>query len=100
MRRREFITLIGGAGLAAVGETKEPDRIGRIGMLDVVNDPDIIKAFQDELEKHGWSEGRNIHIDYRVAPGGTQVQPLAKELVATQPEVIFALGRPRQPRRR
>ena len=62
-------------------------------MLVGFNDPDI-KAFQDELEKHGWSEGRNIHIDYRVAPAGTQAQTLAKELVATQPEVIFALSRP------
>jgi putative tryptophan/tyrosine transport system substrate-binding protein len=94
MRRREFITLIGGAGawpLAA--QAQQPNQMRRIGMLVAINDPDI-KAFQDELEKHGWSEGRNIHIDYRVAPAGTQVQMLAKELVATQPEVIFAQSRP------
>ena len=57
------------------------------------DDPDI-KAFQQELEKHGWSEGRNIHIDYRVAPAAASVQALAKELVATQPDVIFAQSRP------
>ena len=95
MQRREFITLIGGAAAWPLSvRAKEPDRIRRIGMLVVVTDPDIMKTFQDELEKHGWSEGRNIHIDYRFASGGAQVQTLAKELVATQPEVIFSLGRP------
>ena len=94
MKRREFITLVGGAAVWPLAvRAKELDRIRRIGMLVVVNDPDI-KVFQDELEKHGWFDGRNIHIDYRVAPGGAHVQALAKELVATQPEVIFALGRP------
>ena len=95
MRRREFITLIGGAAVTwpLVATAQKSERIRRIGMLVGFNDPDI-KAFQDELEKHGWSEGRNIHIDYRVAPAGTQAQTLAKELVAMQPEVIFALSRP------
>ena len=94
MNRREFITLAGGAATWPLAvRAKEPDRVRRIGMLVTINDPDI-KAFQQELEKHGWSEGRNIHIDYRVAPGGAHVQALANELVATQPEVIFALGRP------
>ena len=95
MRRRDFISLIGSA-LAARPLTvraKEPDRIRHIGMLVVINDPEI-KAFQEELEKHGWFEGRNIQIDYPVALGGTQVETLAKELTTTQPDVIFALGRP------
>ncbi|MGA7388242.1 MAG: hypothetical protein WBW99_09995 [Pseudolabrys sp.] len=72
MRRREFITLVGGSVAAwpLVASAQKPDRIRRIGMLVGYNDPDI-KAFQQELEKHGWSEGRNIHIDYRVAPAGT-----------------------------
>jgi ABC-type uncharacterized transport system substrate-binding protein len=94
MRRREFITLVGGAAawpLAA--RAKEPERIRRVGMLVAFDDPDI-KAFQDELGKHGWSDGRNIHIDYRVAPAGAHVQTLAKEMVATQPDVIFSLSRP------
>ncbi len=45
-------------------------------------------------EKRGWSEGRNIHIEYRYAPAGAQAQTLAKELVAMRPEVIFAMSRP------
>jgi hypothetical protein len=64
---------------------QQPDRPRRIGMLIGFDDPDL-KAFQQELERFGWSEGR-IHIDYRYAPAGTQMQTLAKELVALQPEV-------------
>jgi putative ABC transport system substrate-binding protein len=94
LRRREFITLLGGAAAWPLSAgAQQPKRLRQIGMLVGYEDPDI-KAFQDELEKHGWSEGRNIHIDYRVAPAGAQVQALAKELVATQPEVIFTLSRP------
>ncbi len=95
MRRREFITLIGGTvAWPAVALAQKPERMRRIGMLVIsANDPDI-KAFQQELEKHGWSEGRNIHVDYRVAPAAANVQALAKELVATQPDVIFAQSRP------
>ena len=94
MRRREFITLLSGAAAWPLSvSAKEPERIRRVGMLVGFNDPDI-KAFQQELEKHGWSEGRNVHIDYRVAPAAAHVQTIAKELVAAQPEVIFSLSRP------
>lgn len=94
MKRREFIKLAGGAAAWPLSaRAKEPERIRRVGMLVAFNDPEI-KAFQDELGKHGWSEGRNIQFDYRVAPVGAHVQALAKELVATQPDVIFSLSRP------
>jgi putative ABC transport system substrate-binding protein len=94
MKRREFITLLGGAAVAwpLSARAQQRDRIRHVGMLVGINDPDI-KSFQQELERRGWQEGSNIHIDYRVAPGA-QVQTLAKELVALQPEVIFALSRP------
>jgi putative tryptophan/tyrosine transport system substrate-binding protein len=42
------------------------------------------------LAKRGWSEDRNIRIDYRYAPGGIHAQALAKELIALEPEVILA----------
>jgi ABC-type uncharacterized transport system substrate-binding protein len=51
-------------------------------------------AFRQGLEKRGWSEGRNVRIDYRYAPAGAQAQVLAKELVALQPDVIFAQTTP------
>jgi putative tryptophan/tyrosine transport system substrate-binding protein len=95
MRRGEFISLIGSAAafrpLGARAQELGGQR--RIGMLVGFDDPDI-KAFQQELGKLGWSEGRNIHIDYRYAPAGAQVQALAKELVALRPELIFAQSTP------
>src|SRR5512133_1756661 len=70
----------------------------RIGVLmGLADDPETkarLAAFRQGLEKRGWSEGRNVHIDYRYAPAGAQAQVLAKELVALQPDVIFANATP------
>ena len=95
MKRRQFITLVGGtvAAWPLAATAQNPERIRLIGMLTGINDPDV-KAFHQELEKRGWYEGRNIHIENRYAPAGTQAQTFAKELVAMQPEVIFAVSRP------
>jgi putative ABC transport system substrate-binding protein len=72
-------------------------RISMLGSL-AEDDPEMkarLTAFRQELEKLGWSEGRNVSIDYRVAPGGTgQEQARAKELVALQPDVIVANNTP------
>jgi len=46
-------------------------------MLVGFDDPDV-KVFQQELERLGWSEGRNIHIDYRYAPASAQVEAIAR----------------------
>ena len=95
MKRRTFITLLGGAAVAwpLAARAQQGERVRRIGVLAGYDDPDL-KAFEQELARLGWSAGRNIKIEYRYAPAGTQVQPLAKELVAVQPEVIFAQSRP------
>ena len=95
MQRREFISFLGGtiASWPLAARAQKPERIRLIGMLAAINDPET-KAFEQELEKRGWSEGRNIHIEHRYAPAGAQMQTLAKELVAMQPEVIFAMSRP------
>ena len=82
MRRREFITLLGGAAawpLAARGQ--QPDRMRRIGVLMAFaeDDPEAkarLAAFRQGLEKRGWSEGRDVRIDARFAPAGTQAQVL------------------------
>jgi ABC-type uncharacterized transport system substrate-binding protein len=66
-----------------------------IGLAD--DDPETkarLAGFRQGLEKRGWSEGRNVRIDYRFAPAGAQAQVLAKELVALQPDVIFTHGTP------
>ena len=98
--RRAFITLLGGAAawpLAA--RAQQPDGMRRIGVLLGLaeSDPEIrarLAAFRQGLEKRGWSEGRNVRIDFRFAPASAQMQVLAKELVALQPDVILAHSTP------
>src|SRR6516225_3232469 len=100
MKRRQFITLLGGAAawpLAA--RAQQAERVRRIGVLTAFaeDDPEIrarLAAFRQGLEKRGWSEARNVRIDYRFAPAGAQMQVLAKELVALQPDVILANSTP------
>jgi putative ABC transport system substrate-binding protein len=67
MRRREFITLIGGAAMAwpLAARAQQSDRMRRIGVLMAhpENDPEFqayVAAFRDGLQKLGWTEGRNI----------------------------------------
>jgi putative ABC transport system substrate-binding protein len=85
-KRREFITLLGGAAAAAwplAARAQQSERVRRIGVLMALYDPDTnarLAGFRQELERLGWSEGRNIRIDYRFAPAGAQAPVLAKEL--------------------
>src|SRR5262245_29087894 len=98
MQRREFITLIGGAAAAwpLTVRAQQPDRMRRIGVLMAYaeDDPEgIVRVakFRQELERLGWSEARNVRIDYRfTAARADQFQVLAKELVALHPDVILA----------
>jgi ABC-type uncharacterized transport system substrate-binding protein len=99
MRRRNFIALLGGAAawpLAARAQQRE--RMRRIGvMVGREDDPGThtrLAALRQGLERLGWSEGRNLHIDYRFAPAGTHAQVLAMELISLQPDVILAQGTP------
>jgi putative ABC transport system substrate-binding protein len=98
MKRREFITLLGGAVATwpLATRAQQPPQMRRIAVLvlSAENDPDTtarLAGFRQELERLGWAEGRNIRIDYRFAGGRTdRFQPLAKELVGLQPEAIVA----------
>ena len=103
MRRREFITIVGGAAAAwplAVRAQQPGERIRRIGVLQETaeDDPQRNKQFarfRDGLAGFGWLEGRTIRIDYRFTAGNpARCQPLAKELVALQPEVILGVSTP------
>jgi putative tryptophan/tyrosine transport system substrate-binding protein len=96
VKRRELITLIGGAiawPLAARGQT--PDRIRRIGVLSAFteDDPEVrgnIAAFRQALEKLGWTDGGNARIDYRW--GGAddaRILLYAQELLALKPDVFL-----------
>ena len=101
MRRREFIV----CGCAAVAwpiaaSSQQPERIRRIGAL--LNVPENyteaqawLAGFRQGLEKLGWIEGRNTHIEVRSAAGRADRFPvLAKELVAQQPDVILTHAPP------
>jgi putative ABC transport system substrate-binding protein len=98
MRRREFITLLGcAAAWPLSARAQQPDRIHRVGVLIGLpeDDPDSkprLGAFRQGLEKLGWPEGRNIHLDVRfVLPANEQqVQMLVKELLALSPDVVVA----------
>ena len=102
MRRREFITLIGGAAAAwpFSARAQQGERVRRIGVLAAFaeDDPDTrawLPAFRQGLERLGWSEGRNVRIDIRFARANVdRHQALAKELVALQPDVIVAQTTP------
>ena len=76
VRRREFITLLGGAAAAwpLAARAQQADRMRRIGMLigSAEDDPEMksrLAAFRQGLERRGWSEGRNVRIDIRFADG-------------------------------
>ena len=99
MRRREFITLLGGAAawpLAA--RAQQPTAMRRIGLLmtGVPTEPTLrsyVAAFEQTLRTMGWVDGQNVRIDYRWNAGNAeQAQVNAKELVALSPEVIERLG--------
>ena len=98
MRRREFITLIGGAavGWPVVARAQQPERMRRIGVLISLAADDRqgqarLAAFQQALQQLGWTDGRNVRIDTRWAAGDTS-RRYAAELVALAPDVILASG--------
>jgi putative tryptophan/tyrosine transport system substrate-binding protein len=102
VRRREFITLLGGAAVAwpFAARAQQDGRMPRIGVLISLaeSDPEAqswFKAFVQGMQAVGWTDGRNIRIDVRWAGGeADRIQRLAKELVDLQPEVVFAMTTP------
>ena len=98
MRRRAFITLVGGAAAAwpLVARAQQPEHMRGIGVLMALaeSDPegqDFVAAFRDGLQKLGWLESRNIRIDYRWAAGNVEsMRRFATELVALQPDLILS----------
>ena len=103
MRRRKFITLLGGAAAAwpLASHAQQGGRMRRIGVLMplAADDPmgqARIAALREGLEKLGWTEGRNIRIDTRWTTTGEveSMQRFAKELVALQPDLIVTQSTP------
>src|SRR5215813_11979923 len=98
MRRRDFITLLCGATaawpLAARAQQSERTRHVAILMSGAEGDPETqarLAGIRQGLSRFGWSEGRNVEIDYRYASASPeQARLLARDLVALKPEVIVA----------
>ena len=96
MKRREFIALVGGAAVWPFAtRAQQLEGVRRIGVLlaSAENDPEgkpRIAEFLNQLQGLGWSEGRNIRIDYRWASGeADRFRMAAKELIDLQPDVIL-----------
>ena len=101
MRRREVIALLGGSTLwPAVAHAQRPARMRRIGMMVVNAESDPVgqarvAAFRRGLRELGWTEDRNIRIEYRWAVGEPdRALAYATELAALGPDVILANGTP------
>jgi putative tryptophan/tyrosine transport system substrate-binding protein len=96
MQRRQFIKLVGGLAIGwPLTASAQSERIRRVAILMGLaeNDPETeqrLAIFKNEMEKLGWSEGRNFRIEVRFAPAGAQASQLAKELTTLQPDVILA----------
>jgi putative ABC transport system substrate-binding protein len=100
MRRREFITLMGGALATwpSVVGSQQAERIRRVGALtpfteqDGVERDDVV-AFTQAFQRLGWEEGQNFHLEYRAAGRDAQrLQSAAADLVRLKPEVILVMS--------
>ena len=102
MRRREFITLLGGAAVAwpLAARAQQTDRVRRVGVLMGYGEADpeakaLLSEFTQGLSELGWTDGRNLRMEVRWAPGDTDLMhTFAKELVNLQPDVILADSTP------
>ncbi len=97
MRRREFITLLVSAAAARplAAHAQQPDRVRRIGVLLGSTAPDRpdVAAFLQALQQLGWSEERNLRIEYRWGRGNAaDTRKYAQELVALAPDVLVVSG--------
>jgi putative ABC transport system substrate-binding protein len=95
MRRREFMTVLGGAAIGwPLAARAQGERMRRIGVLMGIAESDparqsFVTAFTEALQELGWSSGRNIHIEYRWGAGDAErIRDFARELVEMQLDLI------------
>jgi putative ABC transport system substrate-binding protein len=102
MRRREFITLLGGAAAAwpLTARAQQPERVRRIGVLMGWEESDraaqsLVAAFRGALAKLGWTEGGNLRIELRWGNGNAaRIGTFAKELVNLRPDAMLGQTTP------
>jgi putative tryptophan/tyrosine transport system substrate-binding protein len=101
MKRREFMTLLGGAaaGWPLAARAQQGERMRRIGVLaggaieSAADTQERNAAFAQTLQQLGWTNGNNVRIDYRYGLGNAaNVRKYAAELVSLAPDVILASG--------
>jgi putative ABC transport system substrate-binding protein len=100
MRRREFVTLLGGtvAAWPLVTRAQQPEQMRRIGVLLNFAEDDLEAqaqslAFLQGLQQLGWTDGRNVRIDTRWTGGdAARTRKYAAELVELEPDVVLAVG--------
>src|SRR5262245_44647661 len=101
LKRRAFISLLGGASASAAWPLTarvEPGRMRRIGVLlsgaEDTAEPQGLLVLRDGLRRLGWEVGRNIRIDHRSASDAMRTQQFAEQLIALQPDVIITQNTP------
>jgi putative ABC transport system substrate-binding protein len=101
MRRREFIALFSGAAVwPLAARAQQSNRVRLVGVLLAMapSDPEAqprVKAFEAGLRELGWTEGRNLRLEYRWASGdATLLRSQATELVGLAPDLILATSTP------
>jgi putative tryptophan/tyrosine transport system substrate-binding protein len=102
MRRRKFLSLVGGAAAALplAASAQQPERMRRIGVIMGFAEDDqvwqsYLATFRQRLQDFGWSEGRNIRFDYRFTGESTErMRVAATEVVAMAPDVVFVSTNP------
>jgi putative ABC transport system substrate-binding protein len=99
MKRREFITLLGGAATwPVVARAQQPERMRRVGVMVPAAADDAeygmrVAGFLQRLEELGWADGRNVQIEYRWTAGNADdPRTYATELIVLSPDVILANG--------
>jgi len=101
MKRREFVTLLGGTAVwPLTAHAQQQGRLPQVAILraEVAGDPEGVRnsaALLQGLQALGWTQGRNVRIEQRWAGGSVDaMKALAKELVALKPDVIVVVSTP------